>query len=107
MPNRKSPTGYALNFLRKSALYDQPTKEQLNRTNPNEFTEALQAAFPGVNVDLVLPNLPASALTDGLVLKNRHGQGALQIAGKPSKPLKVVEWREQMRLCAYQKQGVL
>jgi len=107
MPNRKSPKGYALNFLRKSALYDQPTKEQLNQTSPKEFTCALQESFPGLNVDSVLQNLPASALTYGLVLKNRHGQGALQQAGQPPKPLKGVEWSEQMRLQAYQKNGVL
>jgi len=107
LPHRKSPQAYALNLLRRAALFDQPTKEQLNRMAPDEFTDALLNAFPCVNADSILQNLPTATLVDGLVLKNRQGQGALQPVGHPPKPLKVNEWQEQMRLNAYQKQGAL
>ncbi|MDR0460844.1 MAG: hypothetical protein LBH62_05355 [Nitrososphaerota archaeon] len=107
MPNKRSPHAFALKLLRESALFDYRNSEQLNQIDAQIFVDAMLSEYPTIDVDQVLTFLPLNVLTAGLVLKDRYGQGVLQQPGKPPRNLCVSEWREQMRLLAYQKNGAL
>ena len=106
MPHKKTPRGYAKNYLNQATHYDRENQDLVNTVNTDELTVVLEEHFGNVNVELVIQSLEYPPL-EGLILSNPQGGGVRQTPGKPYPPLNVDTFRLQMREKAYQKNGII
>ena len=82
MPHRKSPSGFAENYIRQTAKFDRLKKERINTVTEDEVLAKLGKAFP--------EDPPTSAVFPegfigirGLILEDNRGKGALDPADEP------------------------
>jgi hypothetical protein len=76
MPHRRSPKGFARNFILQNAQFDRNKKESINTVCVGAVRAAVKQVFPDLSPDEdVYPE--GFEAVKGLVLNDTRGQGAL------------------------------